>query len=313
MHVRRSGPSLCIADLENYVMVDLTNFSKVDIHPISLSETWKILPKIEVFRPNEYLIVTCTGTSEDYTQVYSLGLIVNGRGDPAANPMEWNTMPECVCAEGDQVLSLHLDITMADVGKLGVKGPTSVVEVRKSGESTIIQTLPLLSTTGGDVRLMVLARDGFVAPANSRQEKLLLVPVALSSQKEQDTTDSRQSVEESKLGEPAGSGLTPPPTPKKPVSPPSRGQERGNRGRHSESEPLKVAASTSPRFPTSRVLLATRNSVYALLPLTLLSQIEQMLEAGKVKDAATFLAQSQAKHAKDDDLVCSSLDTNCPL
>jgi hypothetical protein len=41
----------------------------------------------------------------------------------------------------------------------------------------------------------------------------------------------------------------------------------------------------------------------ALLPSTLLSQVEEMLEDGRVKDAATFLAGVQGRHAKDEDLV----------
>ena len=35
-----------------------------------------------------------------------------------------------------------------------------------------------------------------------------------------------------------------------------------------------------------------------------LSQVEAMLEDGKVRDAAAFLVGLQGRHAKDEDLVC---------
>jgi len=41
----------------------------------------------------------------------------------------------------------------------------------------------------------------------------------------------------------------------------------------------------------------------ALVPSTVLSQVEGMLEDGKVRDAAAFLAGLQGRHAKDEELV----------
>ncbi|KIM28040.1 hypothetical protein M408DRAFT_329694 [Serendipita vermifera MAFF 305830] len=302
MHVRRSGPSLCIADLDTYIIVNLKNLSQIPIHPISLSPTWKILPKIEVFRPDQYIMVVCTDTSDDYQRVDTMGLVVNGNGDPTANPMEWKTMPEHICVDEEQIVSLHLDVPTSTINGESDQEHNSVIEVRNPGQSAVLQSLQLPANASGKVRLMTLARNGFAVPVNSRQEKLLLVPFSLWNRKESNVTQSEQPEEDSKFDEPIGSGLTPPPTPKKPTGPPSRGKEHDRTGSRNRNTGNDVSGSLT-RFPTSRVLLASRSAIYALLPSTLLSQVEEMLDGGKVKDAAALLAQAQAKHAKDDDLA----------
>jgi hypothetical protein len=238
--------------------------------------------------------------------------------------MEWGSAPDSVCVDGgggggggdggDLVVSLHT---------MDPSSPSSRLEIRKAGESNILQNIPLPSSKiSGDVRIMTLARDGFVAPVNSRQEKLLLVPVQLSNPlpaPTEETTTSEGKQEKGKrsddggLDEPAGSGLTPPPTPKKPTRPSShahghtRSQSRNANGQSNvegASRTAGTAGAVPLRFPTSRILLATKNSVMALLPSTLLSQVEGMLRDGKVRDAAAFLAGVQGRYAKDEELVC---------
>jgi hypothetical protein len=106
IHLRRTVPSLCIADPENYIIVDLPSQSQLPLHPVSLSETWKILPKI--VKADEYLLAACTGTSPDFSQVYTMGLSVNGRGEATRSPMEWGSEPEAMLVYGDVVVSLHM-------------------------------------------------------------------------------------------------------------------------------------------------------------------------------------------------------------
>jgi vacuolar protein sorting-associated protein 3 len=329
MHIRRTGPSLCIADTENYTIIDLQSHSQLPLHPISLSPTWKILPTIEVVQQDEYLMVACTGASDDFSEIFTMGLFVNGRGEPTRSPIEWGNAPDAVCVDGERVVSLHtthaVDPTSAS--------PSTRLEIRKAGDSNLLQSIPLPSSKiSGDVKIMTLARDGFVAPVNSRLEKLSLVPVQLSTPPPPSpppTVTTQEGISEGKkdkdrkpedggLAEPAGSGLTPPPTPKKPSRPSSshvhghtHSQRRNANGKSNVEGPSAIRttgasreAGASLRFPTSRILLATNNSVMALVPSTILSQVEGMLEDGKVKDAAAFLAGLQGRHAKDEDLVC---------
>jgi vacuolar protein sorting-associated protein 3 len=334
MHVRRAGPSLCIADLEYYIIIDLQSHSQVPLHAISLSPTWKILPTIEVVQHDEYLMVACTRTSADFSEISTMGLFVNGRGEPTRSPMEWGDAPEAVCVDGEMVVSLHITHAVDPTSP----APSTRLEIRKAGDSNLLQSIPLPSSKiSGDVKIMTLAREGFVAPVNSRLEKLLLVPAQLSTppppptaaKTEEKTSEGKKDKggkrEDGGLAEPAGSGLTPPPTPKKPSRPSSshayghtRSQSRNANGQAnaegvSRASGISREAGAPLRFPTSRILLATTNSVMALVPSTILSQVEGMLEDGKVKDAAAFLASLQGRHARDEDLVSPLFMSNLCL
>jgi hypothetical protein len=270
--------------------------------------------------------------------------------------MEWGDAPEAVCVDGERVVSLHAPNphahTTNPTSTHGMdSSPSTRVEIRKAGDSNLLQSIPLPSSKiSGDVKFLTLAREGFVAPVNSRMEKLLLVPVQLSTppvppppSSIQETVQERTTSDAKKekgrksddagsagagLDEPAGSGLTPPPTPKKPSRPSShahahghtRSQSRNANGQGNvEAASRTTGAPREPRaashFPTSRILLATKNSVMALVPSTILSQVEEMLEDGKVRDAAAFLAGLQGRHGKDEDLVCPffSMSNHCAL
>lgn len=291
---RRAGPTLCIADTDRYSIINLRNSDLIPVHPISLVETWKILPQIEVSKSDEYLLVVCTGASDDFSQVYSMGLFINGRGDPTQAPLEFSSVPSSVCIDGEMVISLHNDTHSSQ--------STPTIEVRMINSQSLHQSLsPPSSKTHGDIRLLSYARSGVSIPLNSRREKLHLKPRALF-EKQIVGRNGSKSVGKADSQEPTGSGPTPPPTPKppRPSHEHSRSQSRGNGS--IDKTPGSNQAST---LPIAQVLATTAHSVYALLPSTILTQIEGLLNDGQVKEASTLLAQAQVKHAKDENLVSS--------
>ena len=59
--------------------------------PISQAEApFEVKPSITVVGPNEFLILSWTGTS-------TLGLFVTGNGDPVRGTLEWSSHPEAIC------------------------------------------------------------------------------------------------------------------------------------------------------------------------------------------------------------------------
>ena len=50
-----------------------------------------------------------------------------------------------------------------------------------------------------------------------------------------------------------------------------------------------------PLFPRSNVLILEANSIQSLLPSTLISQVESLLESHRVEDAATLADQRRKK------------------
>ena len=93
---RRIGRSLCIADKENYNMVDLEGASLFPIIPLSQAPDSAIAvkPSITVVGDNEYLIISWTGAS-------TIGLFITGDGDPVRGTVEWPRHPEAVCMSRD--------------------------------------------------------------------------------------------------------------------------------------------------------------------------------------------------------------------
>jgi vacuolar protein sorting-associated protein 3 len=251
------------------------------------------LPQVAVSKLNEYLLVVCTGTSPDYKKVYSMGIFVNGEGDPTQAPLEWGSYPTTVCVDGEMVFSLHLDANSSE--------PTPTIEVRMINSQTLHQSFSL-EAIQGNIQLLSLARPGFATPVNARQEKLTQKDIPIFEAKRVKENGTKKTVKggDENVQNPAGSSLTPPPTPK----PPRPGHQYSrSQGKGDVAIETAQGSEAPSALPTSHILLATSRAVYALLPLTLLSQIESLIDEGKVKEASALLSQSQAKHAKDENLV----------
>lgn len=210
---------------------------------------------------------------------------MNGNGDPTQAPIEWSSFPDSVCVDGERILSLHLGDSIPKV------------EVRIMNSTEVSQTLSLpVEKSQSHIHLLTLARSGFSAPINMRKDKLIRKPVVLFELPTAARSGAKDKNED--YGEQAGSGLTPPPTPKplKHSRTPSRAHSRTLSIAGNQSQSISV-------LPTSRVLLATARGVFTLLPSSLLSQVEGLLEDGRVKEAAGVLSQVHSRHAKDEELV----------
>jgi vacuolar protein sorting-associated protein 3 len=90
---RRTGPYLCIADRENYSVIDLGKASLFPILPVSqaLDPTpFVVKPLITVIGEHEFLILSWTGSS-------TIGIFITGEGDPVRGTLEWASHPEDLC------------------------------------------------------------------------------------------------------------------------------------------------------------------------------------------------------------------------
>lgn len=89
---RRSGRALCIADKENYNMVDLEHSSLIAMSPLSQAPGSSIVvkPSITVINESEFLIASWTGGN-------TIGIFVNGDGDPVRGTLQWPAHPQAVC------------------------------------------------------------------------------------------------------------------------------------------------------------------------------------------------------------------------
>lgn len=89
---RRFGRHLCIADRENYNMVDLDGATMLPLMPLSqdAGSAGNVRPFVTIVGPNEFLILSWTGAS-------TMGVFITGDGSPVRGTLEWAAHPAAIC------------------------------------------------------------------------------------------------------------------------------------------------------------------------------------------------------------------------
>ncbi|RDB27975.1 Transforming growth factor-beta receptor-associated protein 1 [Hypsizygus marmoreus] len=169
---RRIGRSLCIADKENYNMVDLEGASLFPVIPISQapeSSTAFVKPSITIVGENEFLILSWTGAS-------TIGLFVTGDGDPVRGTLEWPMHPEAVCLDYPYVTTLLPNDTI-EVHSIETQ---SIVQVISAPASSSPSTPTTEENSNPRSRLkLVSSLGGYLVPSTQRSDKMRTVPVRL--------------------------------------------------------------------------------------------------------------------------------------
>lgn len=84
------GPLLCVADRENFNLLDLRNGSLLPVMPLSQSGEAPVKPIITGIGANEFLIVS---TMEGR----GFAIFISDRGDPVRGTFEYSNYPVAVC------------------------------------------------------------------------------------------------------------------------------------------------------------------------------------------------------------------------
>ena len=104
---KRSGSTLCIADRENYCVVDLEKAVSIPLIPISQAmdpTPIPIAPHILVCPHNEYLVLSWTGTG-------TIGVFITDDGMPTRGTLQFDSHPDSICMSNNpwrptQILTL---------------------------------------------------------------------------------------------------------------------------------------------------------------------------------------------------------------
>jgi len=158
---RRTGRYLCIADKENYNMIDLEAASLFPLLPVSQAGDGIVIrPSITVVSENEFLILSWTGAS-------TIGVFITGDGDPVRGTLEWPSHPEAVCLDYPYITTLL---------------PNGTIEIHSIETQSIVQVVaaPPDSPGGAAARRRLLAcANGFLVPSTQRSDKLRRLPFKL--------------------------------------------------------------------------------------------------------------------------------------
>lgn len=256
--VKRAGSNICIADTDQYSIINTVTPTALPLYPISLDHLTKVLPQMYVAGRDEYFCVS-------YNVPSSIGTFVNSAGDASRPPMAgWVGHPESVCIDDDLLISSMPDFQ---------------VQVHNTNTQDLTQTIKLPSS-GTVPPSLSLSRSGFSVPINQRKQTLQ--PLSITTPP-RNVPKTCAPVVRKDATETSSSGLTPPPTPIRQATSTPRAQGGANR--------------QQSQFPKAHVIVFGPDCVYALLPSTIISQADGLIDSGKVQDAAYLVAQVQKKLA----------------
>ncbi|KAJ7754481.1 hypothetical protein B0H16DRAFT_1316315 [Mycena metata] len=158
---RRSGQFLCIADKQQYGVIDLANASLTPLMPVSqvFDEPFAGRPGICVTgdNPAEFLILSWNGAS-------TIGIFVTGQGDPVRGTLEWPAHPRAVVFDYPYIATLL---------------PNRTVEIHSIETHSIVQVVPAPSDDTEPRVALVAALSGYLVPSTQKSEKMRKVPVPL--------------------------------------------------------------------------------------------------------------------------------------
>ncbi|KAJ7792918.1 hypothetical protein B0H14DRAFT_3094085 [Mycena olivaceomarginata] len=162
---RRSGQYLCIADREQYNVIDLANAQLTPLMPLSQAPPEEAFPGppgicITGDTPAEFLILSWTGAS-------TLGVFVSGAGDPVRGTLEWPAHPRAVIFDYPYVAALL---------------PNRTIEIHSIETQAIVQVLPAPLDDAEPRVALVAALSGYLVPSTQKSEKMRKVPVGLLRQ-----------------------------------------------------------------------------------------------------------------------------------
>ncbi|CAL1698814.1 unnamed protein product [Somion occarium] len=158
MLARRTGKYLCVADRENYNIINLESAEMLPLLPLSqaFDSPAIVKPLITVISDTEFLILSWTGTA-------SLGLFITGEGEPVRGTLEWPSHPESLALDYPYITTLL---------------PNRTIEIHNIENQSIVQVVSAPSTAE-DRRKLVCSPSGFLVPSSQGSTKLQRVSVPL--------------------------------------------------------------------------------------------------------------------------------------
>ncbi|KAI5477112.1 TGF beta receptor associated protein [Pseudohyphozyma bogoriensis] len=263
---------VCIADAENYSIIDfdaemalpllpISQAPNEDDQPPSTSAT-SSTPPPPGFDPRQRPAVACVGKNEfliaSHTGSTTLGVFVTESGDPCRGTLEW----------GSNLRSLVVDMPYAAALLFN-----DTIEIHSVNTQEIVQVIQL--------------------PKSSPSSPFALQPRSLI-----------RSWEGLELG--AATGGTKTDVISLPLLPSTDGPRTPTRRREASDASSVSKAKGKGKATAARTILVGKNSVHALTPLTLVVQADALMEKGRFEEALSLadqLGDAEAEGELDPDLA----------
>nr|XP_018263192.1 uncharacterized protein I303_04685 [Kwoniella dejecticola CBS 10117]OBR85350.1 hypothetical protein I303_04685 [Kwoniella dejecticola CBS 10117] len=279
-----------------YSIIDLSDASLTEVLPVSQIDSavaeFEPNPNIVVIPgENEFLVTSYTGSS-------TMGVFLNGQGDPVRGTMEWPSHPLAIAIESEYIIALLKEQTIHIHSLADLEKPSQII--------TLDPGLKAFGLTYSPYGISVrdLYRDERVSTSSLKLLGGKLAPsrhiedAKLPQEELPDTSNLVQNPEEaltpdvvSPMNEdpPSGSGLTPPSSPKphrhQPITP----------QRNSSLHP-GIAANTGPfSMAVSETLILSPNSITGLLPTSTMMKVEKLCSERHLEEAINLVDEERRR------------------
>ncbi|KAG9013429.1 hypothetical protein FRB90_006050 [Tulasnella sp. 427] len=263
-----SGPHLCVADPKSYWIVNIDAGEALELMEWSQDQSLPprhVKPLIAISDPSEFMLAIWTGNG-------ALGFFMTGNGDPTRGTLDYPQHPLSICIDYPYVAALL---------------PNGTVEIHSIVTLSIVAVLSCPTTL--QPCLLSSSNGGYLVPSLQRNSAIKPAVIPLLNPPPSTPTKSRS--RDNPTSPPSGSGLTPPSTP---VPQPSLKRSVSGRSTKSISE---------ASYSRSGTLVAGLRGMHSLLPSTLGSQIDSLLESNRMQDAVDLLSQVREKLEKSTGVV----------
>ncbi|KAG9050608.1 hypothetical protein FS837_004133 [Tulasnella sp. UAMH 9824] len=258
-----SGPHLCLADPKSYWIVNVDAGEALELMEWSQDQSLPprhVKPLIVVSDPSEFMLAIWTGNG-------ALGFFMTGAGDPTRGTLDYPQHPLSICIDYPYVAALL---------------PNGTIEIHSIVTLSIVAVLSCPTTL--QPCLLSSSVGGYLVP--SLQRNNAIKPTVVPLLNPPPATPNKTRPARDPTSPPGGSGLTPPSTPT-----PQPNLSRSVSGRSTKS--ISEAS-----YTRSGTLVAGLRGMHSLLPSTLGSQIDSLLESNRVDDAVSLLNQVREKLEK---------------
>ncbi|SGZ31858.1 BQ5605_C042g12021 [Microbotryum silenes-dioicae] len=245
---------VCLADTENYSIIDLDAAVALPLLPISQAPNLDDPPDVPPggIDPRQRPAIACVGTNEflvaSHTANTTLGLFVNESGEPCRGTLEWASNVRSLVVDPSYAIALLHNNTV-EIHSLRTQEIAQVVHLPTSS-----------SPLGLQPRSLAYSWSGVDLGAASGANKYALVSTPLlplaTLASSRPSTSTRSKGRQTSM----------------PSSPAANVKSRG-------------------RGSVTRTFIVGKNSLYALTPLTLAVQADALMDRGRVDDALALADQ----------------------
>lgn len=267
-----------------YCIIDLSDASLTEVLPVSQVDpedtTWKPNPNVVVIPGENQFLVT------SYTGANTMGVFLNGQGDPERGTIEWEQHPLSIAVESGFIIALLRNHTVVVHSLNDLENPAQIISLDAAAGVFTLSYSPYGISIRDVVRdeRMVHTRftllSGALAPP---------APPVESPEAPPESPEASEPEPAPETEEPAGgSGLTPPSSPKFPRQP---------------IQPVRssslLSAASARRSPFSSVIAETlvigRHSIQGLVPTPVVLRLERLCEEHRVDEAIALVDEERRR------------------